>query len=564
MPNKSTYTVRLEGPLKDITGIKLEALTDDSLPGKGPGRGAAARPNFILSKFTVHRKTAAGKMSRVELFDAKADYSQARYPVANAIDGNDKTGWAIGQEFQKDHWASFRSKSPIELAAGESLELSLVQNYGQGRTIGRLRLSLLTGDSQAAELPADIVTILKSPKRRPKQQEKLEAYFAESNPELKKHLDHVNQLKQQLNRLKAEETLVMVEMDEPRETHLFERGNYLDPAEQVQPQTPAALHPFDPEFPPNRLGLARWLVDPANPLMARVTVNRFWAELFGQGIVSTEEDFGTQSEYPTHPELLDWLAVEFVESGWSMKHIHKQMIMSATFQQSASLTPKLNRRDPQNRLLARGPRFRLSAESLRDNALAISGLLSTKMHGPPIMPFQPDGIWRAVGRNQPIWKAATDDDRFRRGVYVVWKRGAPYPSFVNFDAPDRAACTVQRPRTNTPLQALTLLNDPAYAEMAFALAQRMMTEPEDGSIDTRLKHGFRLCLSREPNAKELEILTKLYESEEQKLKADPKMAEERLKNLLPQLQIKDVNRIEVASWFAIANVLLNLDETMSL
>jgi hypothetical protein len=180
------------------------------------------------------------------------------------------------------------------------------------------------------------------------------------------------------------------------------------------------------------------------------------------------------------------------------------------------------------------------------------------------MPYQPDGIWRAVGRNQPVWKAATDDDRFRRGVYVVWKRGAPYPSFVNFDAPDRAACTVQRPRTNTPLQALTLLNDPAYAEMAFALAQRMMTEPTEDSLDARLKHGFRLCLSREPNAKELEILTKLYESEEQKLKADPKMTEERLKNLLPQLQIKDVNRIEVASWFAIANVLLNLDETMSL
>jgi hypothetical protein len=186
------------------------------------------------------------------------------------------------------------------------------------------------------------------------------------------------------------------------------------------------------------------------------------------------------------------------------------------------------------------------------------------MHGPPIMPFQPDGLWRAVGRNQPIWKTATDENRFRRGVYVVWKRGAPYPSFVNFDAPDRAACTVQRPRTNTPLQALTLLNDPAYAEMAFALAQRMLTEPDETTLEARLTHGFRLCVAREPNAKELEILKGLYESETAKLTADPKLAETRLQILLPRLREKEVNVIEAAVWFAIANTLLNLDETMSL
>jgi hypothetical protein len=186
------------------------------------------------------------------------------------------------------------------------------------------------------------------------------------------------------------------------------------------------------------------------------------------------------------------------------------------------------------------------------------------MHGPPIMPYQPDGIWRAVGRNQPVWKTATDDNRFRRGVYIVWKRGAPYPSFVNFDAPDRAACTVQRPRTNTPLQALTLLNDPAYAEMAFALAQRILTEPKDESIDGRLQYGFRLCLSREPNAKEREILAALYQSELEKLKANPQIAEDRLKNLLPTLKAPELNLVEAAAWFAVANALLNLDETMSL
>ncbi len=563
-PNTATYKIRLAGPLQDVIGFKIEALTHDSLPGKGPGRGDAERTNFILSEFTVTQNRPGQKAVSIPLTSAQADFSQAKWDVANAIDGKRNTGWAIAPQFHKPHWATFRTTKPLSLSQGEFLELTLDQQYGQARTIGRVRISLLTGEGIAVDLPADVLAILKKTKRTKKETSRLEAYFLESNPEIQTLAQQVKKLEQQLERIKPDETLVMVEMTKTRESHVFHRGNYLDQGETVLPGTPASLHDLDAKLPPNRLGLARWLVDPANPLLPRVTVNRWWAELFGQGLVSTEEDFGTQSEFPTHPQLLDWLAVEFVESGWSMKKMHKLMVMSATFRQSAKLTPKLLERDPENRLLARGPRFRLSAETIRDNALAISGLLSTKMHGPPIMPYQPSGLWRAVGRNQPVWKTATDENRFRRGIYIVWKRGAPYPSFVNFDAPDRAACTVQRPRTNTPLQALTLLNDPAYAEMAAALAQRILTNPKETTLESQLQYGFRLCVSREATPKELTVLKRLYQSEKTKLKANPKLAQERLGNLLATLQNKNVDTEELATWFAIANVLLNLDETMSL
>ena len=228
----------------------------------------------------------------------------------------------------------------------------------------------------------------------------------------------------------------------------------------------------------------------------------------GHGIVATEEDFGTQAEPPTHPQLLDWLAVEFVERGWSMKHIHKLIVMSATYRQSSRVSSELLTKDATNKFYARAPRLRMSAEMVRDNALAISGLLSTKMHGPPIYPPQPGGIWRHVGRNAPKYIAATNEDRFRRGLYVVWRRGAPYVSFMNFDAPDRGACVVRRPRTNTPLQALTLLNDEAYVEMAMAFAGRILTEAK-GTPETRISYAYKTARGRAPRAAETIYLKRL-------------------------------------------------------
>ena len=309
--------------------------------------------------------------------------------------------------------------------------------------------------------------------------------------------------------------------------------------------------------------LAEWLTSPENPLLARVTVNRWWAELFGVGLVETPEDFGTQAADPSHPKLLDWLSSELIDSGWSMKHVHKQIVMSATFCQESRVSQELLAADPDNRLLARGPRFRLPAESIRDNALAISGLLSTKMFGPPIMPFQPDNIWRSVGRNQPKWKAAESDDRFRRGIYVICKRAAPYPSFINFDAPDRGSCTVARGRSNTPLQALTLLNDPAYAEMALAMADRVLTEsPSDGD-DDRLNYALQLAIARKPSTYEVSLLGELLRSERKRIASDKSLVAKRTKVPFSAMKLQCDDLDELAAWFAVTNAILNLDETMS-
>ena len=548
-----------------ILGFKIEAMTHESLPGNGPGRGDPVRNNFILSEVTCNIESDDRAERQIGLNSAEADFSQQNWEVHKAIDGDQKTGWAIAPKFNESHWATFRTDEPLNLSDDQEVVLRLHQNYGRGRVIGRVRVSALVGDELTVGVPDNIAELLLKKIRKPKETKRLQDHFINSNPEIHKLELQAQATQKQLNQIQPPTTLVMTEMDEARETPIFKRGNYLDPGEKVESGTIAALHPMDASLPPNRLGLAQWLVSTENPLVARVAVNRWWSAIFGRGIVTTPEDFGTQSEPPTHPELLDWLAVEFMDSGWSMKHIHKLMVMSSTFRQSSKVNPHSEIRNPQSEaLFARGPRFRLPAETIRDNALAVSGLLSTKMYGPPIMPYQPDGIWKAVGRNQPIWLTATDEDRFRRGVYIVWKRGAPYPSFVNFDAPDRAACTVQRPRTNTPLQALTMLNDPAYAEMAASLAQRMMTVSGDATIEGRASFGFRLCVARVPTEQEVDVLKKLYLEERAKMERQPTASADRSKNLLAALRNSKLDQIEFAAWFAVANVLLNLDETISL
>ena len=289
----------------------------------------------------------------------------------------------------------------------------------------------------------------------------------------------------------------------------------------------------------------------------------------GRAIVQTQEDFGTQAEPPTHPKLLDWLAVEFMSPSakqarpWSIKHLHKTIVMSATYRQSSAWRPSVAERDPTNRLYHRGPRVRLSAETIRDNALAISGLLSTRMGGRPVMPYQPSGVWRAVGRNQPKWVAAEDADRFRRGIYVVWKRAAPYPSFKNFDAPDRTACTPYRARTNTPLQALTLMNDQAYVEAALAMAVRVMTESKSEATEDRAAYAFRLAVARAPKPVERDLLLKAYRTSSQRYARDPKAAQTLLKNIRGYLVPQKLDAVEVAAWFRVASILLNLDETIT-
>jgi hypothetical protein len=397
-------------------------------------------------------------------------------------------------------------------------------------------------------------------KRTKKQKDDLAAHFAQQQPELKKLQQMVADLDRQVKETEPPTSLVMQELDRPRQTHVFKRGNFLAPGERVSMGLPAALHPLPQEAPPSRLGLARWLVDPENPLTARVTVNRWWGEFFGHGLVATAEDFGAEGDRPTHPELLDWLAVEFRAKGWSMKHIHRLIVTSASYRQSSRIAAELGKRDPDNKLYARGPRLRLDAETIRDNALAVSGLLSLKMGGPPVLPPQPAGIWTVTGVVDNTYRASQGEDRYRRGLYTIWRRSSPYPSFVAFDAPDRAACLVKRSRTNTPLQALTLLNDPAYVEAALALARRIACDESDRTTAERVVFGFRLCLARRPSSQEAELLCKVFEQALAKYQQNPAAARTLVQ---PGGEARGLDPVQWAAWFQVATVLLNLDETIT-
>ncbi len=561
IPDRTAYEILANSDLPQITAIKLEGLTHEKLPGSGPGRGDEDRANFILSEFSLQVQQDQ-QLDSVPFSNATADFSQVNWDVSGAFDGDPKTGWAIAPEFHKSHWAIFSLASPLKLNNSSQLKLRLEQNYGQGRTIGRVRLSAYSGDLSMLNTPGDLTELARKEKRSQKEEQKLLTYFQDQNVELVKLKKQIKTVQAQLKKTDPPTTLVMVEMDKPRETHILSRGDYLSPREKVTTGVPKLFGAGDDYYPPNRLGLAQWIVSDHNPLLPRVTVNRWWAELFGRGIVTTMEDLGSQGEPPTHPELLDWLASELKSNGWSMKHVLKTIVLSQTYRQSSQFTAESNK-DPENKWCSRGPRFRLAAEFIRDNALAISGLLSDKMAGPPVMPFQPDGIWRSIGRNQPKWITANDEDRFRRGVFTVWKRDAPYPSFVSFDAPDRTACVVNRSKTNTPLQALTLLNDPAYSEMALGLAMRMLNEPKRHTDRDRIIYGFRLCTSREPKTEEIDILLDLLQQERETIKKNPDLVKERAGLKLPGFPHKTDNSQELAAWFAISNTLLNLDETVT-
>jgi hypothetical protein len=561
-PDTDVYTFTVDAQLSGITAFKLEALTHDSLPGSGPGRGDSKRPNFVLNEFEVSAAPrGSGQFAPVRLTSAKADFSQRGFDVARAIDGDPKSAWAIAPKFFAPHWARFHTAEPLTYADGATLRFRLVQIFGGGRTIGRLRISAITGDPTAEAIPADIVRILDIPKERRTRQERraLFRFQLDQDEKVIALRESRAEVEARLKGNSSPTTLVMQELAEPRKTMIFDRGDYRQPTDQVEPGVPAVLHQFD-EKGRDRLALAKWLVDRRNPLVARVTVNRWWAEIFGHGLVETVEDFGVKGELPTHLELLDWLAVEFMDGGWSMKHVLRTIVTSAAYRQSSRVTPQMLELDDQNKLYARGPRVRMDAETIRDNALSIGGLLSLKQFGPPIRPYQPDGLWVKLGGERIDYIVSPGEDRYRRGIYVVLKRGAPYPSFVNFDASARLACKARRSRSNTPLQALTLLNDPVYVEAASALALRALSEQPNGNIDSRIDYMFRLCVCREPSPLERSALRRLYEQQLLDARRDPQSAQKLVGSLrLPP----GASRDELAAWFAVATALLNLDETIT-
>ena len=348
--------------------------------------------------------------------------------------------------------------------------------------------------------------------------------------------------------------------DQRRVTRIFERGSFLNPGDEVSAEVPQVFHEFPEDAPRNRLGLAQWLVSEENPLTARVMVNRVWERLFGNGIVASQEDFGTQGEWPTHPELLDWLAVEYMDQGWSLKKLCKTITLSGTYRQSSAATPEKLEKDQYNRWYSRGPRFRLPAELIRDQALRVAGLLSDKMHGPPVMPPQPDGVWQIVYSGDQ-WRNSKGEDRYRRGLYTYWRRTSPYPSMMAFDATSREVCTVKRTRTNTPLQALVTLNDPVYVEAAQALARRAV---EEGGVSMRRRAQwlFTTALGRVPSRDELDALLTLYRAEHAHFREDEEAALAMATKPIGPLP-EDEDAHTLAAWTVVGNAVMNTDEFLS-
>lgn len=503
----------------------------------------------------------------IALRTAFADYHQKNFEPADVVTGKTGTndGWAIGGATDKPHHLLLIPKKEQQIADGGTLRLTIEQNSPHHRhLIGHFGLSITDNDVaiQRSQIPEATLAILdaSAEKRSPQQAAQLAAYYREHvTPELKAERTSLAKAQTQLNGMKPATSVPVLRemMANRRETHLQHRGNYLDKGQKVEVGLPAVFHPAPADKPADRRLLAEWLTSDNNPLTARVLANRFWETIFGRGIVVTSEEFGSQGELPTHPQLLDWLATELHRNNWNTKDLIRTLVTSATYRQSSKVTPESEAADPDNRWLARGPRVRLSAEMVRDQALMASGLLSFKMHGPPVNPPQPNLGLKAAFGSATDWKTSKGEDRYRRGLYTTWRRSNPYPSMATFDAPNREVCTVRRNSTNTPLQSLVTLNDPVYVEAAQSLARIALQH--DGKIEDKLTHAFRRCVLRQPTESELKALAALFEDSRTDL-ADKqeearKLATEPL-GMLPE----GIDAVDAAAMTVVCNVLLNLDE----
>jgi hypothetical protein len=479
--------------------------------------------------------------------------------------GGRERGWAVGAQSGKPHQLVVLPEAPVTVPTGATLTVTIEQlSKKKNHTLGKFRLATST-DARAAELtrmPAPVLAALKKAPaaRTADEAELVAAHYLTVAPALAKERARLAVVTKQRDAIEPITTVpIMSEVpaDKRRTTHIQLRGNYQALGQEVTPGVPRALHPLPEGVAADRLGLARWIVDAKNPLTSRVIANLLWESVFGMGIVRTSEDFGSQGDPPSHPELLDWLAVEFRESGWDVKHMLRLMVTSATYRQSSRITPEALERDADNRLFAHGPRFRLSAEMIRDQTLAVSGLLSAKMYGPSVNPPKPKSGLTAGFGSTLDWEDSTGEDRFRRGLYTSWRRSNPYPSMATFDAPSREVCTVRRERSNTPLQALVTLNDPVYMEAAQSLARRIAAVP--GTPTEKLTQGFALTLVRAPKPEELKPLLALYAKSRERFARDTAQATLVATKPLGALP-PDAEVAEFAAWTVVGNVLLNLDE----
>ena len=556
--------------------VRLEGLMHPSLTNGGVGR--SPNSNVVLTEFEAYVSPAdkPEKWQRVKIKNAWADYEQPNgdFKIANAIDGKPETGWAVGGHMKReDRQAYFVAEKPFGVEKGAMLKVVLKHEsvYGQHQ-FGRVRLAVSKVNPIPNNVPANILATIRldAEKRDAKQQAELQQHYRKAVStfaelvEVRKELAELEKSKKELSE-QIPTTLVFREKKEPKPAFILHRGEYDQQREEVKRRTPLVLPSLPNDFPNDRLGLARWLVAPSHPLTARVTVNRFWQQLFGTGLVKTAGDFGSQGEPPSHRQLLDYLAVTFMESGWDVKAFMRQLVTSATYRQSSHVTGELLKRDPQNRLLARGPRFRLDAEMIRDQALFASGLLVEKLGGPSVKPPQPDGLWFAVGyTNSNTARFVADEGPekvHRRTLYTFIKRTSPPPEMSTFDAPSREAGCVRRERTDTPLQALLLFNDPQFVEAARVLATRTLHEA-NSTDEARAAYMFELLNSRVPNNEELTDLVNGYRDDLKSFRDDPQAAKSLIAVGSAPVD-ETLDAAELAAWTMTANMLLCTDEVLN-
>ncbi|MDX1953350.1 MAG: PSD1 and planctomycete cytochrome C domain-containing protein [Verrucomicrobiota bacterium] len=592
-PTKHTVRMMVTNDLTKITAFRLELLPDANLPANGPGRsfkGTAALTEFKVEaadaknptrKSEVKIKAASADFNQPERelepnFDDKSGKQRKTGPVQFAIDSNQDTAWGIdagpGRRNQARK-AVFLCETNAAYPEGTILTFQLAQNHGgwnsddhMNNNLGRFRLSVTSADEPAADpLPKTVRDLLSIPRgeRSPAQKAIIFSYWRTTVEDWKNENDRIEALWKQYP--EGQTALTLMTREEQRDTHLLRRGDFLKPGKVVGAGVPAFLHQLPENAPPTRLTFARWLADEKSPTTARVFVNRLWQSYFGIGLVSTSEDFGTQSETPSHPELLDWLATEFMERKWSIKEMHRLIVHSATYQQSSKVTEELYARDPYNRLVARGPRFRVDGEIVRDIALKTSGLLSEKVGGRSVMPPAPQFLFGPPNSYAPFtWTEETGEDRYRRALYTFRRRSTPYPMLQTFDVPNGDFSCVKRTRSNTPLQALMTLNETLSMECAQALA-RVVLQHGGNNDEERIEYAFRRTLSRKASQEEKEELLKLLERQRERIQQGWVNPSELAtgKSEVPKNLPPNATPTQLAAYTVISRVLLNLDETIT-
>lgn len=569
---QDTYTIAAEllADTNLVTGIKLEVFPANSRDNTS----STESEDWVLNGFEarilpadIKPNTEAKELKKIpklKFSSSNASFEQEWYNLSDVYTGSNSdrfSGWAVQGNLNTKNEAVFELENPIELALGEKLQFKLIHNF-PNKKIKRFRISVSDDRKPIPALSKKLApTMAKRPRKRTQaEKESLLEFFAQFDPEPNEIHARIAKAETTLATIKPLTTVpVMAELtgNRARKTHLQYRGSFMDKGPEVTAGLPSEIHPYSKSSKPDRLSLAKWLVDDDNPLTARVVVNRFWQALFGIGIVTTGEDFGSQGDLPSHPELLDWLSIEFMENDWNVKHLLELIVTSATYRQSSKVDSESYQRDPDNRLFARGPRFRISAETVRDQALAVSGLLSEKLYGPSVKPPQPELGLKAAFGSATDWTTSEGSDKYRRGIYTSWRRSNPYPSMSVFDAPSRDVCIVRRERTNTPLQALVTLNDPVYIEASQALGR--VLQSTEGTLNDKIAQGLRQCLVRPASEKEIATLANLYNATQSRFANAPESALQMATNPIGPLP-DGADTSEFAAWTVVANALLNLDE----